>query len=169
MALGSPIFFALYCSKVSACTFFFQHKYFFGYPQTCNLLIPRVWIFNILIDTDKFLQKMFFSGLYPQPEPRKPVGLAFLSVSWVYVGRLAANVILKWYSGCTKNPFPGILIWNMCSPLTLTRALMGLPWRLSGKEPTCQRRGHRCDLWSRKIPHAAEQLSPFATTTEPVL
>ena len=27
----------------------------------------------------------------------------------------------------------------------------------------------RFDPWSRKIPHAAEQLSPFPTTIEPVL
>ena len=33
----------------------------------------------------------------------------------------------------------------------------------------CQRRGHGFELWSGKIPHAAEQLSPCATTTEPVL
>ena len=28
-------------------------------------------------------------------------------------------------------------------------------------------RGHRFDPWSRKIPHAMEQLNPHATTTEP--
>ena len=31
----------------------------------------------------------------------------------------------------------------------------------------CQCRGHGFDPWSGKIPHAAEQLSPCATTTEP--
>ena len=31
----------------------------------------------------------------------------------------------------------------------------------------CQCRGHRLESWSWKIPHAAEQLSPCATTTEP--
>ena len=31
----------------------------------------------------------------------------------------------------------------------------------------CQCKGHRFDPWSRKIPHAMEQLSPSATTTEP--
>ena len=31
----------------------------------------------------------------------------------------------------------------------------------------CQSRGHRFDLWFRKIPHAPEQLSPSTTTTEP--
>ena len=33
----------------------------------------------------------------------------------------------------------------------------------------CQCRGHRFDLWSGKILQAMEQLSPCATTTEPVL
>ena len=33
----------------------------------------------------------------------------------------------------------------------------------------CQCRRHGFDPWSGKIPHAAEQLSPCATTTEPVL
>ena len=35
------------------------------------------------------------------------------------------------------------------------------------KESTCQCRGHGFKPWSRKIPHAVEQLSPCATTTEP--
>ena len=33
----------------------------------------------------------------------------------------------------------------------------------------CQCRGHEFDPWSRKTPRAREQLSPCATTTEPVL
>ena len=41
-----------------------------------------------------------------------------------------------------------------------------LPWWLSGKESACQCRRHRFNPWSRKIPHAAEQLSPCATTIE---
>ena len=31
----------------------------------------------------------------------------------------------------------------------------GLPWWLSGKESTCQCRGHGFSPWSRKIPHEA--------------
>ena len=46
---------------------------------------------------------------------------------------------------------------------------IGLPWWLSDKESACQCRRHRFDPWSGKIPHAMEQLSPCATTTEPVL
>ena len=33
----------------------------------------------------------------------------------------------------------------------------------------CQCRGQRFKPWSGKIPHAAEQLSPCATVTEPML
>ena len=45
--------------------------------------------------------------------------------------------------------------------------LIGLPWWRSGWESACQCRGHRFEPWSGKIPHAAEQLGPWATTTEP--
>ena len=45
--------------------------------------------------------------------------------------------------------------------------MLGLPWWRSGWESACQRREHGFEPWSGKIPHAAEQLSPWATTTEP--
>ena len=35
------------------------------------------------------------------------------------------------------------------------------------KTPSFHCRGHGFDPWSGKIPHAVEQLSPCATTTEP--
>ena len=44
---------------------------------------------------------------------------------------------------------------------------LGLPWWRSGWESACQCRGHGFEPWSGKIPHAAEQLSPCATTAEP--
>ena len=44
----------------------------------------------------------------------------------------------------------------------------GLPWWRSGWESACQCRGHGFEPWSGKIPHAAEQLGPWATITEPV-
>ena len=40
---------------------------------------------------------------------------------------------------------------------------MGFPWWLSGKESTCQCRKHGFEPRSRRIPHAAEQLSPCPT------
>ena len=43
----------------------------------------------------------------------------------------------------------------------------GLPWWRSGRESACQCRGHGFEPWSGKIPHAAEQLGPWATITEP--
>jgi len=49
---------------------------------------------------------------------------------------------------------------------TSLKLKLGLPWWLSGKESNCQCRRHGFDPWSRKIPHASEQLSPCATTTE---
>ena len=45
----------------------------------------------------------------------------------------------------------------------------GLPWWLSGKDSACQCRRRGFNPWSRKIPHALEQLSPCTTATEPVL
>ena len=44
---------------------------------------------------------------------------------------------------------------------------MGFPRCSSSKESTCQRRGQGLNPWSGKIPRAAEQLSPWATTPEP--
>ena len=72
-----------------------------------------------------------------------------------------------------------------CSPLTLSiythsiksciygykqfikNMWRGLPWWRSGWESACQCRGHGFEPWSGRIPHAAEQLDPWATTTEP--
>ena len=47
--------------------------------------------------------------------------------------------------------------------------MSGFPWCLSGEESPNQCRGQGFNPWSRKIPHATEQLSPCATTTEPML
>ena len=51
---------------------------------------------------------------------------------------------------------------------TLKICCWGLPWWCSGWESACQCRGHAFEPWSGKIPHAAEQLGPWATITEPV-
>ena len=47
--------------------------------------------------------------------------------------------------------------------------LLRLPWWLSEEESAFQCRGHRFNPWSNKIPHALEQVSPWATTTEPTV
>ena len=43
---------------------------------------------------------------------------------------------------------------------------LGLPWWHSGWESACRCRGHGFEPWPGRIPHAVEQLSPCATTTE---
>ena len=45
--------------------------------------------------------------------------------------------------------------------------ILGLPWWRSDWESACQCRAQGFEPWSGKIPHATEQLSPCATTTEP--
>ena len=47
--------------------------------------------------------------------------------------------------------------------------LLGFPGGAVVKNPPANAGDMGSDPWSGKIPHAAEQLSPFATTTEPVL
>ena len=49
----------------------------------------------------------------------------------------------------------------------LKSVLSGLPWWRSGWESACQCRGYGFEPWSGRIPHAAEQLGPWATITEP--
>ena len=48
------------------------------------------------------------------------------------------------------------------------KRLQGLPWWRSGWESACYCRGHGFEPWSGRIPHATEQLGPWATITEPV-
>ena len=62
------------------------------------------------------------------------------------------------FRACTK-------IWFFYE--TTSKNIRGLPWWLSGKESACQCRRHGFNPWLGKIPHAREELSPSATTTEP--
>ena len=65
-----------------------------------------------------------------------------------------------------------LLLSSFQSPVVIVCSMlpsMGLPQWLSGKGSACQCRRHRLDPWSRKIPHAMEQLSPCPTTSELVL
>ena len=67
------------------------------------------------------------------------------------------------------NPSPQVaqaLVWEEITKKEI-RSIRGLPWWRSGWESTCQCRGHGFEPWSGKIPHAVEQLGPWATTTEP--
>ena len=61
--------------------------------------------------------------------------------------------------------------WVLKLPRTyaFNYSLSGLPWWLSGKESACHWKRHGFNPWSRKIPHAVEELSPCITTMEPML
>ena len=56
--------------------------------------------------------------------------------------------------------------YKTIAAFTIRLSSPGLPWWYSGLESACWCRGHGFDPWSRKIPHAVEQLSPCATTME---
>ena len=51
----------------------------------------------------------------------------------------------------------------------IKKGIPGSPWWLSGKESACHCKRHGFYPWSGRIPHAMEQLSPRATSMEPVL
>ena len=55
----------------------------------------------------------------------------------------------------------------MNNTITEIKNTLGIPWWRTGWESACQCRGHEFEPWSGKIPHAAEQLGPWATITEP--
>ena len=65
--------------------------------------------------------------------------------------RVASSV---YPASCTN-----VIILKMC--------YQGLPWWRSRWESACQCGGHGFEPWSGKIPRVAEQLGPWATTTEP--
>ena len=56
--------------------------------------------------------------------------------------------------------------WERWGKGLFKKGSKGLPWWSSGQESACQCRGHKFDLWSGKIPHAARQLSPCVMSTE---
>ena len=58
-------------------------------------------------------------------------------------------------------------MWEEIHSIMPLKNISGLPWWRSGWESACQCRGHGFEPWSGKIPYAAEQLGPWATTTEP--
>ena len=63
---------------------------------------------------------------------------------------------------------PSLLVTGR-TPVTLRNSAPGLPCRLSGEEPTCQRWRHRLLPWPGRIPRASEQLSRTPPRTKPAL
>ncbi|KAJ8794078.1 hypothetical protein J1605_019070 [Eschrichtius robustus] len=60
-------------------------------------------------------------------------------------------------------------VWSLCSATREAAIVRGFAGGAVVKNPPAKCRGHAFEPWSGKIPHAEEQLSPCATTTEPAL
>ena len=71
-------------------------------------------------------------------------------------------------SACLNNwtAFVENFLHCIAFALLLKITQLGLLWWFGGKEATCQRKKHKFHPWSKKVPHASEQLSPWATATE---
>ena len=84
--------------------------------------------------------------------------------------RYSLNKAVHLRHGGQKDFFPA-LITNILTFFCPKRNSSGLPWWSSGEESACQCRRHGYYPWSGKTtrPHAAGQLSPCTTTTEPEL
>ena len=98
---------------------------------------------------------------------REEAACALLWSSWVLQCNL--NLQHTWFTvsnGVLTNVRAVMRIEGLLEVKNKNRT-PGLPWWCSGWESTCQCRGHGFKPWSGKIPHAAEQLGPWATTTEP--
>ena len=71
------------------------------------------------------------------------------------------------FSEVKITKLPSVLL--MGSQWKTKECMLGLPWWCCGQESTCQCSRHGFGPGSGKIPHATEQLSWRAATTEPVL
>ena len=77
-----------------------------------------------------------------------------------------AHLGFKWIIKVKKQKYLSIPELGIHRTIPLKTYKKGAPQWLSGKESTCQCRRHGFDPWSKTIPHATEQETPCATTTE---
>ena len=75
--------------------------------------------------------------------------------NWLIVSPLHSKIIPSWLH--VSSHFSHLF----------NKQYLGPPWWRSGWESACRCRGHGFEPWSGRIPHAAEQLRPWATITEP--
>ena len=123
---------------------------------------------------------LYLRSLIPSsPHSCWPETRAFVWLPWAAVLAPVLNHPLPWvtfFCLCCSLFLPVSLFISQSlasSNFDLLKTCLGLPWWRSGWESACQCRGHGFEPWSGKIPHAAEQMGPWATTEparlEPVL
>ena len=84
---------------------------------------------------------------------------------------------LHWLSMISEDNSSVIVLWTSCPSYfgsmsfyilyPLKDSSWGFPGGAVVKNPPANAGDHGFEPWSRKIPHAAEQLGPWATITEP--
>ena len=101
----------------------------------------------------------------PPPTPWIPSLLPLKGISPAILPSLSYIIffILPDYS----YPYKTMLFLLLFKKERGKKTSLGLPWWRIGWESACHCRRHGFEPWSGKIPHAAEQLGPWATTTEP--
>ena len=114
------------------------------YPRMKKLTQINIWRYRQNFSKSSLLSGQFFSTFG-----------SFIKPSY--------NVVLS--TAQKQRIFSLILILSF--NLLIQKEITGLPWWRSGWESACQCRGHGFEPWSGRIPHAAEQLGPWATITEP--
>ena len=89
-----------------------------------------------------------------------------LKIIYIFLGTCAfLSASLVWEYGQMRD-WDQVFHWKQLKCWIKWKHCLGLPWECSGWESACQSRRHGFEPWSGKIPHASEQLSPCATTTE---
>ena len=113
-------------------------------------------------------------GRKKEEEKRKTETLHFLTfwrqdISW---NSTELKRLIKGNTNCSqKKNLPWNLMNNQyCSFIEFMNLKhWRFPWWSSGKESTCQYRGHGFDPWYRKTAHAKKQLGQCITSTESML
>ena len=90
------------------------------------------------------------------------------TLGYMYLFELVFLFFSDIYPGVELLGTPVTCIILYSNYTSIKKYKTGLPWWCSGWESACQCRGHGFEPWSGGIPHAAEQLGPWATITEPV-
>ena len=144
--------------KLTTLIFSVDHKFFYKYLKRTRrndhfLTLPMIlhWLLFKILVTEAY------PGIY-----RCSYSTFIWDTSWLSAGtiRFYFTYYIVWLLYMSWLSHDIYIIW-------LIIYLKGLPWWCSGWESACQCRGHGFEPWSGRIPHAAEQLGPWATATEP--